>query len=167
MARAGYLLSALLIITPLVDGTMQLLPFRFGDERWRFGSVGTLSNILLVPLLGFLIAIAVATLTDARRVKRVLGTICVILGVVLAAISVLFILDYFQVRIAVTPKFQRSVGIATTSALIKNLVAIIILFLLSRSGFAGPRVIVNRKVAPVIETSSTPLLPLGGAARVE
>jgi len=87
--------------------------------------------------------------------------------VVLAAISVLFILDYFQVRIAVTPKFQRSVGIATTSALIKNLVSIIILFLLSRAGFAGPRVIVNRKVAPVIETSSTPLLPLGGAARVE
>jgi len=167
MARAGYLLSALLIITPLVDGTMQLLPLRFGDERWRFGSVGTLSNILLVPLLGFLIAIAVATLTDARRIKRVLGTICVILGVVLAAISVLFILDYFQVRIAVTPKFQRSVGVATTSALIKNLVSIIILFLLSRAGFAGPRVIVNRKVAPVIETSSTPLIPLGGAARAE
>jgi len=67
----------------------------------------------------------------------------------------------------VAPKFQRSVGIATTSALIKNLVSIIILFLLRRAGFAGPRVVVNRNVAPVTETSSTPLIPLGGAARAE
>lgn len=167
MARAGYLLSALLVIMPLVDGIMQLLPLRPGDERWRFGAVGSLSNLLLVPLLGLLLAVGVATLTDARRVKRVVGTICAILAIGLGIVSVLFILDYFQVRTGVTPKFQRSIGIATTSALIKNVVSIIILFLLSRAGFAGPKVTANRKVAPFIDTSSTPLIPLGGAAQAE
>lgn len=167
MARGAYLLSALLVISPLVDGTMQLLPLRPGDERWRFGAVGSLSNLLLVPLLGLLIAIAAATLTDARRTKRVLGTICAILGVGLAVISALFILDYFQVRTGVTPKFQHTVSVATSSALTKNVISIIVLFLLSRAGFAGPRVVASRKVAPVIETSSTPLIPLGGASRAE
>ena len=167
MARAGYLLAALLVITPLVDGTMQLLPLRLSDERWRFGAVGSLSNILLVPLLGLLLAIAVATFTDSRRTKRVLGAICGVLGFGLAAFSVLFILDYFQVRTIVTPKFQHATAVATTSALVKNLVSIVVLILLSRAGFAGPKALVTRRVAPVTAPSPTPLIPLGGAERAE
>lgn len=168
LARAGYLLAALLVIAPLVDGTMQLLPLRLDDERWRFGAVGSLSNLLLVPLLGLLLAIAVATFTDARRTKRVIGSLCGVLAFLLAAMSVLFILDYFQVRTIVTPKFQHATAVATTSAIIKNVVSIIALVLLSRAGFAGPKATVARKVAPpVTGPSSTPLLPLSGAARAE
>jgi hypothetical protein len=167
LARAGYLLAAILVIIPIVDGTMQVLPFRFGEERWRFGAVGSFSNLMLVPLLGFLLAITVATLTDARRTKRVIGTICGILAFFIAAASVLFILDYFQVRTIVTPQFQHATAVATTSALVKNLVSIIALVLLSRAGFAGPKASVPRKVAPVIDTSASPLIPLGGAGRVE
>lgn len=167
LARAGYLLAAILVIIPIVDGSMQFLPLRLGEERWRFGAVGTLSNIMLVPLLGFLLAIAVATFTDSRRIKRVIGTICGILAFCLAAVSVLFILDYFQVRTIVTPQFQHATAVATTSALVKNLVSVVTLVLLSRAGFAGPKALIPRKVAPVIDTSPTPLIPLGGAARAE
>ena len=167
LARAGYLLAALLVITPLFDGTMQVWPLRLSDERWRFGSVGSLSNLLLVPLLGLLMAIAIATFTDGRRVKRVVGAICAVLAVVLAALSVLFILDYFQVRTIVVPRMQHATAIATTTAVVKNILSIIALALLSRAGFAGPKAVVVRKVAPVTERSSTPLIPLSGAARVE
>jgi hypothetical protein len=167
LARAGYLLAAILVLIPLIDGVMQLLPLRLGDERWRFGAVGSLSNLMLVPLLGFLLAIAVASFSDARRTKRVIGTICGILAFCIAALSVLFILDYFQVRTIVTPKFQHATAVATTSALIKNLVSVLTLVLLSRAGFAGPKATIARKVAPVIETSQTPLIPLGGAGRAE
>jgi hypothetical protein len=167
LARAGYLLAAILILIPIVDGTMQVLPLRLGDERWRFGAVGSVSNLMLVPLLGFLVAVAIATFTDSRRIKRVIGTICGILAFGLAALSVLFILDYFQVRTIVTPKFQHATAVATTSALIKNLVSVVTLALLSRAGFAGPKAAVTRKVAPFIDPSPTPLIPLGGAGRAE
>ena len=167
LVRAGYLLAAILVIIPVVDGIMQVLPLRLGEERWRFGAVGSLSNLMLVPLLGFLLAITIATFTDARRTKRVIGTICGILAFCIAAVSVLFILDYFQVRTIVTPKFQHTIAVATTSALIKNLVSIVLLVLFSRAGFAGPKAGVARKVAPFIDLSPTPLIPLAGAARVE
>jgi hypothetical protein len=167
LARAGYVLAVLLVVIPLFDVTAQLLPLRLGDERWRFGAVGQLSNILLVPLLGLLLIIALATFTDSRRVKRVIGAICAILAVVMGALSVLFILDYFQVRTIVTPKFQHATAVASTTAIIKNVFTIITLFLLSRAGFAGPRATVVRKVAPPSEPSSTPLIPLNGGARAE
>ena len=166
LARAGYLLSALLIIVPLFDTTMQVWPLRLGDERWRFGAVGQLSNLLLIPLLGLLLIIAIATFRDSRRVKRVIGAICAILAVVLAILSVLFILDYFQARTIITPKFQHAIAVATTTAMLKNVLSIVTLALLSRAGFAGPKTTVVKKVAPAPEPSATPLIPLG-ASRVE
>ncbi|HXF22951.1 MAG TPA: hypothetical protein VN602_00420 [Gemmatimonadaceae bacterium] len=167
LARAGYLLAALLVIIPLSDLTAQLLPLRLSDERWRFGAVGQLSNILLVPLLGLMLIIAVATYTDSRRVKRVIGAICAILALAVGALSVLFILDYFQVRTIITPKFQHTTAVASTTAIIKNVFTIITLCLLSRAGFAGPKVSTVRKVAPPSAPSSTPLIPLTGGARAE
>ena len=167
LARAGYVLAALLVIIPLFDVTGQLLPLRLGDERWRFGAVGQLSNILLVPLLGLFLIIVIATFTDGRRVKRVIGAICGVLAFVLAALSVLFILDYFQVRTIVTPKFQHATAVASTTAIIKNVFSIITLCLLSQAGFAGPSATAVKKVAPPSVPSSTPLIPLSGAARAE
>ena len=169
LARAGYLLGALLVILPLFDATTQVLPLRFGDERWRFGVVGQLSNLLLVPLIGLLLIITVATVIDSRRVKRVVGAICGILALLLAILSVLFILDYFQVRIAVVPKAQHVIGVASATALVKNVLSIITLVLLSRAGFAGPKTVVVKRVPPPVKepSSSTPLIPLSGAGRAE
>ena len=167
LAPAGYLLAALLVIIPLFDSTMQVWPLRLSDERWRFGAIGSLSNLLLVPMLGLLLAIAIATLTDARKVKRVVGAVCAVLAVLLSVLSVLFILDYFQVRTIVTPKFQHATAVASATAVAKNILSIVTLALLSRAGFAGPKAVVVRGVGKVTESSSTPLIPLSGAARAE
>lgn len=168
LARAGYLLAAILVIIPLFDGMLQVWPLRLSDERWRFGSVGSLSNLFLVPLLGLLIALTIAHLTDARRTKRVIGSICAVLAVGLAILSVLFILDYFQVRTQVVPRMQQATSVASMTAVAKNLLSIITLALLSRAGFAGPKaVVVVRRGGMVTEPSATPLIPLGGASRAE
>jgi hypothetical protein len=168
LARAGYLLAALLVIIPLFDATMQVWPLRLSDERWRFGAIGSFSNLLMVPMLGLLLAIGIATLVDGRRVKRVVGAICAVLAVILAAMSVLFILDYFQVRTIINPRMQHATAVASTTAMVKNVLSIITLALLSRAGFAGPKAVVAKRVGPVTEQpSSTPLIPLSGVARAE
>jgi len=166
LSRAGYLIAALLIIIPLFDASASVWPPHLGDERWRFGAVGALSNLTLVPLLGFLLALFIASTLDHRRVRRFIGIICAILGVVLAAMAVLFILDYFQTRTLVNPRFQHAMGVATGTAIAKHILSIIALAMLSRAGFAGPRVVAKRRVT-VTEPTATPLVGVPGAVRAE
>jgi MFS family permease len=166
LARAGYLIAALLVIIPLYDAMAALWPPHLGDERWRFGAVGTFSNLTLVPLLGFLLCLFIASAFDQRRVRRFVGIVCAILGILLAATAVLFVLDYFQTRTLVNPKFQQAMGVATTTAIVKLVLSIIALALLSRAGFAGPKAAARKKVV-VTEPSKSPLLPVSGAARAE
>lgn len=166
LARAGYLIAALLVIIPLFDATASVWPPHLGDERWRFGAVGALSNLTLVPMLGLLVALFIATVFDHRRVRRFIGMICAIFGVVLFAMSVLFILDFFQTRTLVNPRFQHAMGIATATAVGKHVVSIIALALLSRAGFAGPRAAVKKRVV-VTEPAVSPLVGVSGAARGE
>jgi cytochrome c biogenesis factor len=167
LARAGYLLAAALVIIPIIDSTVPLLPLRLGDERWRWGVVGQFSNVMLVPLVGLFLAMALAQFTDARRLKRILGIIAGILALALAVMSVSFVLDYFQVRTLAKPTAQHAMGVASTTAFIKNIVSIIVLALLSRAGFAGPRVLATpakaRKPEGASVASPSPLVGVGGA----
>lgn len=166
LTRAGYLIATLLVIIPLFDALASVWPPHLGDERWRFGTVGALSNLTLVPLLGFLLALFIATTFDHRRIRRFVGIICAILALVLAATAVLFILDYFQTRTLVNPRFQHAMSVATGTAIVKHVLSIIALALLSRAGFAGPRPAAKRRVI-VTEPSPTPLVGMSGAARAE
>ncbi len=167
LTRAGYLLAFLLVVIPLFDAGTSMWPLRLGDERWRFGAIGSLTNITLVPLLGLLLALSFAVFLDHRRTRRFLGWICGLMALGLAALGVLFILDYFQARATVRPQFQSVVTIATTTALVKDLVTIIVLILLARAGFAGPKVVARKRQAVVAEPVTTPLIPMTGTGRAE
>ncbi len=156
LAHAAYVLGILLVVLPLADITMSIWPLRLSDDRWRFGAVGTLSSALLVPLIGLLLIMAVAVWLDQRRVQRVIGSICIVLAVLVAVLDVLFILDYFQARMTITPRAQHVVAIATATAFIKHLLTIGVLILLGRAGFAGPKPILSRK--PLPNRSPDPLL---------
>lgn len=162
LTRAGYLLAAALIIIPLVDATMSTWPIRFGNEMWRYGAVGTLSSVTLVPLLGLLLTLTIAKFADNRRIRRFVGWICALFAVGIAVLVVMFILDYFQVRATVRPQVQHALSVATTTAIIKHLVSLVILVLLSRAGFAGPKAVVNKRQIRTPEDGSSPLIPMTG-----
>ncbi len=166
LQRAGYLLAFLLILIPLVDMTTSVWPIRLGEERWRYGALGTLSNVTLVPLLGLLIVLTIAVMADHRRTRMVVGWICAAFAVVLAAMCVLFMLDYFQTRTIVRPQFQTPMEVATTTALLKYFVTILTLALLSRAGLSGPRKVVRVVRSSPSESAPAPLLSVG-ASRAE
>lgn len=158
LVRAGYLLSAALVVIPIIDAMLPLLPMRLGEARWRWGVVGQLSNVLLVPMLGLLLVIALAALSDGRRVKRVVGTICGILALILAVMSVSFALDFFKVRTLVPPNMQHSMTVASSTALIKNIMGVITLALLSAAGFTGPKISAAREKVRAVGTAGSPLI---------
>lgn len=164
LQTAGYLLALLLTVVPLYDAATSIWPPHLSDERWRWGSVGALSNLTLVPLLGLFIGLVIATFADDRRTRRFIGWICGLLAVVVAIAAVLFILDYFQTRTLVRPQFQHQMGIATATALAKHILTVIGLALLSRAGLSGPRAVVRSKRPVTAEPTRSPLISVGGTS---
>lgn len=166
LQTAGYLLALLLLVIPLYDAATSVWPPHLGDERWRFGAVGALSNLTLVPMLGIFLALCVATFADDRRVRRYIGWFSALLAVAIAAFSVLFILDYFQTRTIIRPQLQHVMAVATVNALAKLIISVITLALLSRAGLSGPRAVVRAK-RPVAEPARAPLIAVGGTSPAE
>jgi hypothetical protein len=119
----AYLVSIAMIAIPLVDALTSLYPWRLGDARWRFGAVGLISNGLLIPVAGILVAYVTATLFDHRLRRRVIG----VAGYAMAAICVLslilFALDALQTRAAVRPEMRINFTVASFTAAAKTLLA--------------------------------------------
>lgn len=166
LQTAGYLVALLLILVPLFDAGASVWPPHLGDERWRFGAIGALSNLTLIPVLGLFVALAIATMADSRRTRRFIGWLCAILAVVIAVLAALFVLDYFQTRTIVRPQFQHQMAIATTTAVAKHVVTVLALALLSRAGLSGPRAVVRAK-RPAAEPARSPLITVGGTTSAE
>jgi hypothetical protein len=96
----------------------------------------------------------------------VLGWLCAIFAVALAAMVVIFVLDFFQARAQVRPQFKQAMDVATETSLVKQTLTILTLVLLARLGLTGRKAVV-RKEAVVAEPAPTPLIPLTGSGRAE
>jgi len=168
LARAGYLLAAALVIIPIADSALPLLPFRFTDDRWRWGSVGQLSNVMLFPLLGFILAISLAALADSQRIKRVIGIICGIFAVLISVATIVFVIDYFQVLNLVKPEMHHNMAIASSIATAKNILTVLTLALLTWAGFTGPKFSAvpkqSRKMDNRYAATASPLIGVDGDA---
>jgi len=104
LAWAGYPVAVLLVVAPLMDFATSILPYRLGEETWRFGSFGLLGTALLTPLLGaWLLAVAGAVLNHRKIQWAVVGGAGV-LAILLVPISILALLDFVQLRASVMPE---------------------------------------------------------------
>lgn len=98
LAWAAYAVSFLLIVLPVVDLLLSVWPLRLGQATWRFGTVGLMSQTLMLMLLGMLLALATAALVGHRLVSQLLAWLA-LTGSVLGAVAMLmFGLDGLQVR---------------------------------------------------------------------
>ena len=72
LAPGAYLVAFLLFFIPFFDASLSLAPWHLGSSQWRFGAFGLLSNALMLPAAGSLIAITTAIVAGHVRVVRVL-----------------------------------------------------------------------------------------------
>lgn len=123
LAWPAYLVAAAMILIPLADAMTSLWPWNVGDARWRFGAVGLVSNALLIPSLGLLLAFVVAASRGQRLLVRSIG----IMGFVGAGLCVLaivfFALDALQTRSQVRPNMLVSFNVASITAALKTALA--------------------------------------------
>lgn len=134
-----YFIAALLIATPLMDFASSVLPLRAASLEWRFASVGLLSGFLLTPLLGVIVALAVAVYADHVGFVRVLSILNAVVAVLFIVVLVLFVLDIIQLRSVVQEQAKAAFQSAATKAVVKHACFIIALGWLAIRGLRTAR----------------------------
>jgi hypothetical protein len=131
--------AVLLIASPAIDLIGAIVPARPGEISWRFGVFGLLTNTLVTPMLGLAILIVVATLLERHQTVRRLAVLTLILDVILLLGLGLFILDYLQLRQAVTGTSRGAYDAAAIKALLVGALEIGVLAWLVVTGFRSSK----------------------------
>jgi hypothetical protein len=135
----SYLVAFTFAVIPPIDALMQTMPIRFGDTRWRWGAFGLLSNAMMMPMIGLLIAFLVATVFEHRVFQRILGALSTALAVGALAGLGMFALDTLQLHKDVKPAMALAFNVACATAGTKALVGILTLVGFAWATFTGPK----------------------------
>lgn len=135
LAVPAYAVAFLLAFFPLLDTALSVFPPNLGEVAWRFGAAGLFSRALMTPLLGLLLAFAVALLLEHRKVLRGLSILSGLTSAVLLGTIVLFLLDALQMRSQVQPHAKVAFDIASAVALGKYGLGILVLGAFAASGW--------------------------------
>ncbi|HSJ23940.1 MAG TPA: hypothetical protein VK929_04585 [Longimicrobiales bacterium] len=119
LTSAGYGLAVLLIVLPALEPVVTLLPPQPGQIAWRLQVFGVLSQSLLLPLAGGVVAVVTAFLLGHRKAMRGLAAGAFLGTLLLIAAAVLFVLDLVQYQGAVPDgltDYYRAAGVLYLSA---------------------------------------------------
>ena len=159
IAWPAYLVAIAIVVIPLADVATSLYPWRFLEARWRFGAVGLVSNSLLIPMLGVLIAYVTAVILDHRTTRRIIGGVSFAAMALCLVALVMFGLDAVQTRAGVRPEMQLSFGVASAAAAIKTIFATVTFLAIGVAAFRG-----SRDKAARMKSPDTPLFSVDPAA---
>ena len=132
LAPGAYLVAFLLFCIPFFDASLSLAPWHLANSQWRFGAFGLLSNALMLPAAGALIAVATGIVAGHARGLRVLSVLGWLLVVILLASTVLFSLDALQSRRLIRPEMQLSYYVASATAFGKLVLGMLAFLFLAR-----------------------------------
>lgn len=139
LATPTYLVAFALTFIPPFDALTQVFPFRLGEARWRFGAFGLVSNSLMFSLTGLVIALIAASVFEHRRVRRVIGVAAVLGLLGVAAAWIIFVLDALQVQGGIKPAAALAFKVASSTAAVKALIAMLTLGAAAAAAFRRPR----------------------------
>ena len=137
LAWPAYGVAFLLVVIPVADTVLGVLPVRMGEVAWRFGAAGMMSRAVMTPLLGLLIALTTAAVFRHRMAARVLAILSFVGTALLLGGIAVFSLDALQARAQVRPEAASAFGIASGVALAKYALGAVVTAL---AGIAGWKV---------------------------
>ena len=149
LAWSAYGVALLLIVIPLADSSLGVMPFRFDSSTWRFGAVGLVSRALMTPIFGLLVAITTAAVFRHRRAARAFAVLAFLgaTGTLVAVVA--FGLDAIQTRAQVKSEAAGAFDLASGLALAKYLAGCAVLTLLGFAGWKAGRRPSPGEAAPV------------------
>jgi hypothetical protein len=153
LAAPAYLIAGLLVVLPLLDFATNVWPPQPGQAVWRYGAVGLFSGFVLTPLLGLVLAMAIAAAIDQARALGVLGALSLVIAVAFVLGMGLFLLDAFQVRASVPPEGRPQFNTGIWRAAVKY---VLVAAGLAWLGVAAARAGRHRVRAPQAPRASSP-----------
>jgi hypothetical protein len=132
LAPGAYLVAFLLFFIPFFDAALTLAPWQLASSQWRFGAFGLLSNALMLPAAGALVAIATGIAAGQPRALKVFSVAGWLAVAILLASTVLFALDATQSRRLIRPEMALSYYVASGTALGKLLLGMLAFLFLAR-----------------------------------
>lgn len=139
LIATGYWLAVLLLVLPLLERVVPLLPVQPLSLRWRVQALGSLSQTLLLPLLGVALAVGTAALLQQRRIVRTLALFAYAGALLLAGVAVLFALDVVQYQTAIGRDLEKYYRAAALTYLTCYFLGIAFLFWLGAVSWRAAR----------------------------
>ena len=133
VAAGAYLVGFLLFFIPFFDAMMSVAPWAWANAQWRFGALGLMSNALMLPASGALIAVATAVGLGHLKAQRALGITAWMLVIVVFVGAVMFALDAVQTKSQIRPEMMLSYRVSTLTATCKLVLGMIAFALLGRA----------------------------------
>jgi hypothetical protein len=137
MAAPLYAFAALLVALPALDFVQSVGTPQLGNVQWRFATVGLLSSVLLTPMLGLVIGMAVASVRRHAPLLRVLALACALGAGALIVLVGGFTLDLFQLRSSVPDGGRAGFRTASIKAVTKHVAAALVLGFLAARAWRG------------------------------
>jgi len=139
LALAIYLVGGTLTILPVLDAWMAVTPVHMDDVRWRFGAAGLAANSLVLPSVGLLLLLATSLVYGHTALRRIVGIVALVGALVFCVGIVFFVLDAVQTRPDVRPAMSGSFLLASSSAVVKMLIAALTFSAVGLAGVHGMR----------------------------
>lgn len=153
LVRALYPIGPLLAFASVADPVIRMYPAHPSVVMWRFGAVGVLSEGTVGFLFGVSWIIGIAALLDHRRTARTLSALTLLLGLVLAAVLALFVLDALQVRASVQPQFKQTFDLSVLKATLFLGLCVPVALVIGIAGWRSTRgraVVASARPAPAV-----------------
>lgn len=163
LGTAGaYSFALVLLLWPIIDLVTTSFPPQLGTVEWRYGFLGLMAAFLHTPILGILIAMAVALFSKHERTLRGLSVLCVLGAVFLIGVMATFALDVLQMR-SITPVEARSAfQMGALIAELKHFTAFVALSLLGLGGWRTASDISRKMSASESKSRANDLVGLPG-----
>lgn len=145
---ALYLFALVLAVSPLIDLFSTVWPLRFGELSWRYGFFGLSAGYLHTPLLGLVLATAVAYWREHATSLRVIGFGSLVLAGLLIPVIALWPLDFQQMGAMREPELRPGVMAGGIIQELKYMGACAVLALLGLGAIATAKGLGSRRTKP-------------------
>jgi hypothetical protein len=156
----GYLIMALLIVSPLIELCTAAWPFQIHQAAWRLSFVGTAGASLGLPILGLFLIFWLAVLAADTGALLLVSGASVLGGILCVLEAAMFALDALEMKARVRPALAARYDAVSAWWLIKLCAAGAILFVLALSAFRAARSVrrerkaASEKPATLLATSA-------------
>ena len=134
-----YLFAVVLVLSPLMDLTSTVWPFRPGEMAWRYGFLGLLPGYVHTPILGVVLCMAVAYWQGHPLILRSAGIVSTLAALLLFLGMATFAVDVLQMRELRAPQEQTGVLVGGILQEVKYVTAAIVLLLIGIGGAGTAR----------------------------